>query len=154
MKLYYAPGACSLAPHIVACEIGLNLELVKVDLQTKQTENGDDYRLINPDGYVPALVLDDGRQLTESPVIAQYLADLAPEKHLLPEASTFERYRVQQWLNFISSEIHKSFSPLFNPNAHDAIKQAATELLSRRLDTVADRLAGGGFLTGAVFTAA
>jgi len=117
MKLYYSPGVCSLSPHIVACEAELPLELIKVDLQSKLTEAGDDFRELNPSGYVPVLVLDDGHRLTEGPAIVQYLADRVPDKKLAPEAGTFERYQLQQWLNFISTEIHKSFSPLFTPSA-------------------------------------
>ena len=154
MKLYYSPGACSLSPHIVACEAELPIELVKVDLQSKQTETGEDYRQINPNGYVPALMLDDGNKLTEGPAIVQYLADQVPEKKLVPVAGTFERYRLQQWLNFISTEIHKSFSPLFNPAAPDAVKQAAKDLLNRRLETVSEQLSAPGFLLGDDFTVA
>ncbi|MGZ8919131.1 MAG: glutathione S-transferase N-terminal domain-containing protein, partial [Methylobacter sp.] len=105
MKLYYSPGACSLSPHIIACEAELPLELVKVDLESKRTETGDDFRQLNRNGYVPVLVLDDGNKLTEGPAIVQYLADLAPDKKLVPPAGTFERYKLQQWLNFISTEI-------------------------------------------------
>lgn len=154
MKLYYSPGACSLSPHIVACEARLPIELVKVDLQSKITETGEDYTQINPWGYVPALLLNDGQVLTEGPAIVQYLADQAAEKKLAPAAGTFERYRLQQWLNFISSEIHKSFSPLFNPAAPDAVKQAAKDQLIRRLETVADHLSAPGFLLGETFTVA
>ncbi|MDD1620189.1 MAG: glutathione S-transferase N-terminal domain-containing protein, partial [Methylococcaceae bacterium] len=122
MKLYYSPGACSLSPHIVACEAELAFELIKVDLQSKVTETGDDFRRINPNGYVPVLILDDGNKLTEGPAIVQYLADRAPDKKLAPASETFERYLLQQWLNFISTEIHKSFSPLFDASAPQAIK--------------------------------
>jgi glutathione S-transferase len=115
MKLYYSPGASSLSPHIVACEAELPLELIKVDLESKLTETGEDFRQLNPTGYVPLLILDDGNRLTEGPVIVQYLADQAPDKKLIPPGGTFQRYQLQQWLNFISTEIHKSFSPLFNP---------------------------------------
>lgn len=154
MKLYYSPGACSLSPHIVACEAELPLELIKVDLQSKSTETGEDYRQINPSGYVPTLILDDGNKLTEGPAIVQYLGDQAPAKKLVPDSGTFKRYQLQQWLNFIATEIHKSFSPLFNPAASDAVKQAAVDLLTRRLETVADHLAAPGFLLGDDFTAA
>ena len=154
MKLYYSPGACSLSPHITACEAELPIDLVKVDLQSKLTETGEDYRTINPNGYVPLLILDDGNQLSEGPAIVQYLADQTPEKKLAPEAGTFERYKLQQWLNFISTEIHKSFSPLFNPAAPDAVKQIAIEMLTRRLDTVADQLSASIFLLGESFTVA
>ena len=148
MKLYYSPGACSLSPHIVACEAELPIELVKVDLQTKLTETGEDFRQLNPSGYVPVLTLDDGNSLTEVPAIVQYLADLAPDKKLAPPAGTFERYQLQQWLNFISTEIHKSFSPLFNPVAPEAAKQLAIDTLMKRLETVATHLSSRSFLLG------
>jgi glutathione S-transferase len=154
MKLYYSPGACSLSPHIVACEAELPLELVKVDLQSKHTEAGEDFRQLNPNGYVPLLILDDGNKLTEGPAIVQYLADLAPAKKLVPPAGTFERYQLQQWLNFIATEIHKSFSPLFNAAAPDAAKQLATDILTRRLQTVSERLAAQPYLLGDNFSAA
>jgi glutathione S-transferase len=154
MKLYYSPGACSLSPHIVACEAGLPIELVKVDLQNKRTETGEDFRQINPNGYVPVLVLDDGRKLFEGPAIVQYLADLVPEKKLIPSAGTYERYQLQQWLNFISTEIHKSFSPLFNPVAPEAAKQLAIGILTTRLETVADHLSAQPFLLGEDFSVA
>ena len=118
MKLYYSPGACSLSPHIVLCEAGLPHELIKVDLKTKKTEHGDDFNAINPKGYVPTLVTDDGEVLTEGPAIVQYLADLAPAKNLAPAAGTMARVRLQEWLNFISTEVHKGFGSLFrNPLA-------------------------------------
>ena len=140
MKLYYTPGACSLSPHIVALEAELPLELIKVDLQSKLTENGEDFRKINPNGYVPTLILDDGNKLTEGPAIVQYLADRVPDKKLAPEAGTFERYLLQQWLNFISTEIHKNFSPLFDPSASQAVKDSAIERLNFRLGTVEEYL--------------
>jgi len=154
MKLYYSPGACSLSPHIVACEADLPIELVKVDLQSKLTESGEDFRQLNPNGYVPVLILDDGNRLTEGPAIVQYLADLAPDKKLIPPAGTFERYQLQQWLNFISTEIHKSFSPLFNPVAPEAAKQLAIDTLMTRLETVAERLSSQSFLIGENFSVA
>lgn len=154
MKLYYSPGACSLSPHIVACEAELPIELVKVDLKSKRTESGEDFRLINPNGYVPVLVLDDDNKLTEGPAIVQYLADQAPAKKLAPLAGTFERYQLQQWLNFISTEIHKSFSPLFNPDAPEAVKQLAINTLTLRLESVAQQLSTQAFLLGEHFTVA
>jgi glutathione S-transferase len=155
MKLYYSPGACSLSPHIVACEAELPVELVKVDLQSKRTESGEDFRLINPDGYVPVLVLDDGNKLTEGPAIVQYLADRVPAKKLAPAAGTFERYQLQQWLNFISTEIHKGgFAPLFNPAAPEAAKQLAVKTLAVRLESVAQQLSTQAFLLGEQFTVA
>ena len=154
MKLYYSPGACSLSPHIIACEAELPIELVKVDLQSKLTETGEDFRQLNPNGYVPLLILDDGNRLTEGPAIVQYLADQAPDKKLIPPAGTFERYQVQQWLNFISTEIHKSFSPLFNPVAPDAAKQLAIDTLITRLETVSEKLSSQPFLLGENFSVA
>lgn len=155
MKLYYSPGACSLSPHIVACEAELPVELIKVDLQSKRTESGEDFRLINPDGYVPVLALDDGNKLTEGPAIVQYLADRVPAKKLAPAAGTFERYQLQQWLNFISTEIHKGgFAPLFNPAAPEAAKQLAVKILAVRLKSVEQQLSTQAFLLGEHFTVA
>jgi glutathione S-transferase len=154
MKLYYSPGACSLSPHIVACEAELPIELVKVDLQSKRTETGEDFRQLNPNGYVPVLILDDGNRLTEGPAIVQYLADQAPDKKLIPPAGTFERYQSQQWLNFISTEIHKSFSPLFNPAVLEAAKQLAIDTLMTRLETVAEQLSSQPYLLGENFSVA
>lgn len=154
MKLYYSPGACSLSPHIVACEADLALELVKVNLQTKQTETGEDFRQINPSGYVPALILDNDKILTEGPAIVQYLADRLPEKKLAPEAGTFERYQLQQWLNYISTEIHKSFSPLFDASASQVVKDQAKEKLIVRLGTIAVQLSKQPFLLGENFSVA
>ncbi len=115
MKLYYAPGVCSLSPHIVLEEAGLPYTLVKTDIRAKTIEGGSDYRTVNPLGYVPALALDDGTLLTEGPAIVQYIADKVPQKKLAPANGTLERYKMQSWLNFISSEVHYGFSPLFNP---------------------------------------
>jgi glutathione S-transferase len=154
MKLYYSSGACSLSPHIVACEAELPIELVKVDLQSKRTETGEDFRQLNPDGYVPVLILDDGKRLTEGPAIVQYLADQAPDKKLIPPAGTYERYQLQQWLNFISTEIHKNFSPLFNPVAPEAAKQLAIDTLMTRLETVSEQLSTHPFLLGENFSVA
>lgn len=154
MKLYYSPGACSLSPHIVLCETDLPFELVKVDLQTKLTETGEDFRGISPNGYVPVLVLDNGNKLTEGPAIIQYLADQAPGKKLAPAAGTFERYNLQQWLNFISTELHKTFSPLFNANMPDQAKQLFRETLTSRFKWVADNVAAQPYLLGNDFTVA
>ncbi|UOA10022.1 glutathione transferase GstA [Methylobacter sp. S3L5C] len=154
MKLYYSPGACSLSPHIVACEAELPIELIKVDLANKLTENGEDFRQLNPNGYVPLLILDDGNQLSEGPAIIQYLADQAPDKKLIPAAGTFERYKLQQWLNFISTEIHKSFTPLFNATASETAKELATSILITRLDTVAEHLSSQPYLLGDHFSVA
>src|SRR5271166_4720011 len=127
MKLYYSPGACSLSPHIVMREAGIPVELVKVDLQAKQTEAGDDFRAVNSKGYVPTLELPDGQRLTEGPAIVQYLADQVPTRGLAPTNGTFERVRLQEWLNFISTELHKQFSPLFDPAAEPGLKARQTE---------------------------
>lgn len=154
MKLYYSPGACSLSPHIVLCETDLPFELVKVDLQTKLTETGEDFRGISPNGYVPVLVLDNGNKLTEGPAIIQYLADQASEKKLAPAAGTFERYNLQQWLNFISTELHKTFSPLFNANMPDQAKKLFRETLASRFKWVADNVAAQPYLLGNDFTVA
>lgn len=155
MKLYYAPGACSLSPHIVLREGGFDFTLEKVDLGTKKTETGRDYREINPKGYVPALELDDGSILTEGPAIVQYLADRVPERGLAPANGTMERYRLQEWLNYISTELHKTWSPLFRPDAPDAWKQACRETLRHRYGIVERALADGRpYLMGEAFTVA
>jgi len=154
MKLYYAPGVCSLSPHIVLCELGLPYELVKVDLATHLTADGQDYTAINPKGYVPALQLDDGQLLTEGPAIVQYLADQKPAVGLLPPAGTIERARVQEWLTFIGTELHKNFSPLFNPNASADWKAAALANIKRRFTYVETALSGRDYLTGANFCVA
>ena len=148
MKLYYSPGACSLSPHIALAEAGLAYNVEKVDLKTKKTESGADFFAINPAGYVPALVLDNGEVLTEGPAIVQYIADLAPTKKLAPPAGSFERVRLQEVLNFISTELHKSFSPLFNPATPEESKTAARALIGRRLDLIEQKLAGRDYLMG------
>src|ERR1043166_9307623 len=122
MKLYYSPGACSLSPHIAVLEAGLPYDLVKVDLRAKKLENGDDYLAVNPKGQVPALQLDSGELLTEGPVIVQMIADKAADKGLASPAGSAERYRLQEWLNFITTELHKNFSPLFQPVIPDEVK--------------------------------
>ncbi|MBI5108002.1 MAG: glutathione transferase GstA [Rhodocyclales bacterium] len=148
MKLYYSPGACSLSPHIVLAEAGLAYSIEKVDLKTKKTETGTDFFAVNPAGYVPALVLDNGEVLTEGPAIVQYLADQAPERKLAPPPASFERVRLQEMLNFISTEVHKSFSPLFNPASSEETKAAARALIGRRLDVIEQKLAGRDYLLG------
>jgi len=148
MRLYYSPGACSLSPHIALAEAGLAYSLEKVDLKTKKTETGADYYAVNPAGYVPALVLDNGEILTEGPAIVQYIADLAPVARLAPPAGSFERVRLQELLNFISTELHKSFSPLFNPAAPEEWKALTRELLGRRLDVVEQKLGDRDYLMG------
>jgi glutathione S-transferase len=154
MKLYYSPGACSLSPHIVAVEAGIPVELEKVDLAKHKTEGGQDYLTINPKGYVPALRLDDGSILTEGPAIVQYLADQKPASHLAPAAGTIERYRLQEWLTFIGTEIHKSFSPLFNPASSDDAKATAKTAITKRLAYLNDQLANREYLLGSNFTVA
>jgi glutathione S-transferase len=148
VKLYYSPGACSLSPHIVLAEAGLAYSIEKVDLKAKKTETGADFFAVNAAGYVPALVLDNGEVLTEGPAIVQYLADQVPEKKLAPSPGSFERVRLQEKLNFISTEIHKSFSPLFNPAAPEEWKTVARGLIGRRLDVVEQALAGRDYLLG------
>ena len=154
MKLYYAPGACSLSPHIVARELGLPLELKKVDNKTKTIEGGGDYRKVNARGYVPALELDNGEILTEGPAIVQYLADLKPEAELAPKWGTFARYRLQEWLNFLTSEIHKQFSPVFKPTTPEDYKPVAKEIIATRFDWLDGQLAGKDYLMGSQFTVA
>jgi len=154
MKLYYSPGACSLSPHIVLQELGIPIELVKVDLASKKEADGTDYRTRNPKGYVPALQLDNGELLTEGAAIVQYLADRMPEKNLAPANGTLERYRLQEMLNFISSEIHKSFSPLFDAKAVPEWKQAVTERLADCFDLLTKNLEGKDYLFGKQFTVA
>ncbi|MEN3278722.1 MAG: glutathione S-transferase [Massilia sp.] len=146
MKLYFSPGACSLSPHIVLLEAGLAFTTERVDLREKRTAGGEDFRAINPKGYVPALALDDGTLLTEGPAIVQYLADLAPAAGLLPAVGNVERYKVIGWLNYISTELHKNFSPLFNPAASEDMRAHARKMLSLRLDYVARQLQEREFL--------
>jgi len=154
MKLFYMPGACSLAPHIVANEAGLKVDFVRVDGKTKTTETQQDFLATNPNGYVPALVLGDGELMTEASVLVQYLADQNPESGLMPAAGGMERYRVQQWLAFVSTELHKSFGPLFKPNMPEEAKQAARDHLAKRFAYVDQKLEGRSYLMGDVFTAA
>lgn len=154
MKLYYAPGACSLAPHIVAREAGLKLDLDKLDFTTRKTESGEAFADVNPKGYVPALRLDDGAVLTEVATLVQYLADQAPQSGLAPANGTIARYRLQEWLTFISTEIHKGFGPLWNPALPDASKDAAKAHLGKRFAYLEDQLKNRAYLTGASFSAA
>jgi glutathione S-transferase len=154
MKLYYSSGACSLSPHIVLLEAGLPYTLVKTDLKTKKTDSGADYLSINSKGAVPALQLDDGRVLTEGPAIVQYLADLKPESGLAPRAGTFERYQLMEILNYITSEVHKGFSPLFNPESSAEMKAAAVAGLTKKFDWLAGFLGKKDFLLGNTFTVA
>jgi len=154
MKLYYSPGACSLASHIVLEELGVPFEPVFVSLKRKVTAAGADFNAINPKGYVPVLELDGGALLTEGTAILQYLADLKPAAGLAPANGTLERYRLQEWLGFINSEIHKAFGPLFDPSAADAAKDLARQRIARRFDYTEQALAGREFLVGNRFTVA
>jgi len=154
MKLYYSPGACSLSPHIVASEAGIPLELEKVDLASHKTEGGQDFLSINPKGYVPALRLDDGSVLTDGPAIVQYLADQKPATGLAPSAGTIERYRLQEWLTFIGTEVHKNFGTLFNKASSDDAKQTAKANIAKRLGYLNEQLAERQFLLGSTFTVA
>ncbi len=154
MKLYFSPGACSLSPHIILQESGLPFTIEKVDLRAKQTASGADYLGINPKGYVPALETDEGVLLTEGPAIVQYLADKVPEKNLAPAAGTMARYQVISWLNFIGTEIHKSYSPLFNPASSDDVKTGAKQNLAKRYAYVERMLDGREYLVGTQFSVA
>lgn len=154
MKLYYTPGACSMASHIVLREAGYKFELEKVDLAGKRTSTGADYLRINPKGYVPALELDNGQIITEVGTIIQYLADQKKELKLIPDAYTIERYRVMEWISFISTEVHKQFGPLFRPDTPEATKQNQKTLLAKRFDYLAEQLKGKQYLTGETFTVA
>ena len=154
MKLYYATGACSLSPHIVAHEIGITLELEKVDTKTKLTEHGVDFNTINPKGYVPALRLDNEELLTEGPAIVQYLADLKPEAGLAPANGSLARYRVQEMLGFVNSELHKTYSPLFNPASTPELRSEREAYLRKRYALIEATLAGKSYLFGDQFTVA
>jgi glutathione S-transferase len=154
MKLYYTPGACSLSPHIVARELGFEPTLVKVEFSTKKTSDGGDYAAINPKGYVPALELDGGEVLTEGPAIVQYLADRKPESGLAPANGTLERYRLQEMLGYINSELHKTYSPLFNPKTTPEIREERQNDLRRRYGFIEKALEGKQFLFGDNFTVA
>jgi glutathione S-transferase len=154
MKLYYSPGACSLSPHIALLEAGLPYELVKVDIRGKKLENGDDYLKINPKGQVPALGLDNGEVMTEGPVIVQVIADRAAAAKLAPASGSPERYRLQEWLNFITTELHKGFSPLFNPAIPDEVKAVFRDRLMAKFKYLDDALAGHDYLMGQQFTVA
>jgi glutathione S-transferase len=154
MQLYFAPGACSLASHITAREAGLPIELKRADTKTKKLEDGSDYFAINSKGAVPALKLDNGQVLTEGVVIMQYLADSAPESNLAPKNGSLERYRVQEWLNYITSEVHKSFSPLWTASNDQAVKDYALTNLKKKFDWINTQLAGKKYLTGDTFTVA
>lgn len=154
MKLYYAPDTCSLSPHIVLRELAIEFELVKVDNRSKLTADGRDFLTINPKGYVAALELNDGKILTEGPAILQYLADLKPERGLAPRADSWERVRLQEWLNFITSEIHAGSAPLFNRALPEEVKTIFREKLFRRFDFLQETLSTSAYLTGASFSVA
>ena len=154
MKLYFSPGACSLSPRIALLEAGLPFDTQKVDTKTKQMDGGGDFWAINSKGYVPLLQLDNGEYLSEGPAIVQYIADLKPESGLAPKAGTMERYRLQEWLNFITSEIHKGFSPLFDPTLAPELKQVFKDKLGTRFDWLTKQLDGKSYVMGDTFTVA
>lgn len=154
MKLYYSPGACSLSPHIALHESGLAFEAIPAPTKTHQLPDGTDYYTINPLGYVPLLELDNGERLREGPAIVQYIADQVPQKNLAPASGTMARYRLQEWLTFIGTEVHKGFSPLFNPATPEEFKTATKTKLAQRLAWVDSELAGKQFLMGDTFTVA
>jgi glutathione S-transferase len=154
MKLYYSPGACSLSPHIVLKESGLAFEAIAAPTKTHKLADGTDYYSINPLGYVPYLVLNDGRTLHEGPAIVQYLADQVPDKQLAPANGSWERYKLQEWLNTIGTELHKGFSPLFTPGMPTEAKEIAKTRLMSRLTWVDGELAGKTYLMGDTFSVA
>ena len=154
MKLFYSPGACSQAPHIILRETGTPFTLVKVDLGQHQTQEGNNYYELNPKGQVPLLALDDGTTLSEGPVIAQYIAEQADKHDLLPPVGNFARYKVLEWQNYITSELHKSFSPLFDPRFDAATKALHVQQLGKKYAWVNSRLEGKSYLTGEQFTVA
>jgi glutathione S-transferase len=152
MKLYYSPGACSLSPHIVLHESGLPFQAAIASTKTKKLADGSDYTTINPLGYVPLLELDDGQHLREGPAIVQYIADQVPAKKLIPPWGTMERYRAIEWLNFISTELHRGFTPLFNPAMPEEAKALSRVRLDERLKWVDAQLEGRDYLMGREFT--
>jgi len=154
MKLFYSPAACSLSPHIALRESGLPFELVRVDLAAKKTAQGDDFLAINPKGQVPALLLDDGQLLTEGPAIVQYVADRVPGKNLVPAAGTPDRYRAQEWLNFVATELHKNFGLIFKYAQIDGLKEALSAAIVERVKFIAPRLQDREWLVGNHFTVA
>jgi glutathione S-transferase len=154
MKLYYSPGACSLSPHIALHEAGLAFEPVLASTKSHKLQDGTDYYGINPLGYVPLLELDDGTRLREGPAIVQYIADLVPNKNLAPANGTLQRYRLQEWLTFIGTEVHKTFSPLFNPATPEDYKPLAKDKLASRLKWVDGQLEGKQYLMGEHFSVA
>jgi glutathione S-transferase len=154
MKLYYSPGACSLSPHIALLEAGLPYDLVKVDLKAKQLENGDDYLKVNPKGQVPALGLDSGELVTEGPVIVQMIADKVSAKNLAPARDSAERYKLQEWLNFITTEVHKNFGPMFSPVLADDAKAFFKDRVMTKFKYIDSQLPGRDYLMGKQFTVA
>jgi glutathione S-transferase len=154
MQLYYSPGACSLASHIALNEAGIPFDIVKVNLRDKTTESGKDFNAINPKGYVPALVLDNGELVTENTALLGYIGELDPKSRLIPKAGTAGNMRVREWLGYISSELHKNCGPLFRPNTPEATIQFQREILARRFAFVDQALAGKSYLTGEDFTVA
>lgn len=154
MKLYYSPGACSLAVHIVLQECGLPFSLERVDTATHKTEGGADFYSINPKGYVPLLQLDNGERLSEGPVIAQYICDKAGNTDLMPAAGSMARYRVMEWQGYLNSEVHQAFSPLFNPNLDAASKAIIVSRLQKKFSWISQQLRGKQFLSGDSFSAA
>jgi len=154
MKLYYSAGVCSLSVHIVLREAELAAELIKVDIHAHTLADGSDYFAINPRGYVPILVLDDGQQMSEGPAIVQYLADLKPAAGLAPPNGTMARYRLQEWLGFVNSELHKGFAPLFDPSSPDSVKAATVAKLAKRIGWVAEQLDTKPYVLGEQFSVA
>ncbi|MEJ2802873.1 glutathione transferase GstA [Comamonadaceae bacterium PP-2] len=154
MKLFYSPGACSLSPHIVLEESGLPYEAILASTKSHKLQDGTDFYTLNPLGYVPLLELDSGERLREGPAIVQYVADQVPDKRLAPPAGTLERYRLQEWLTFIGTELHKSYSPLFKPSTPEEYKPLVREHLDKRYAWVDEQLAGKTYLLGETFTAA
>lgn len=154
MKLYFAPGACSLSPHIVLRETGAKFDLEQVNNQEKKTKSGVDYWTVNGKGQVPVLEFDNGERLTEGPVVVQWIADQNPGAGLIPAAGTLERYRVQEWLNFITSELHKTYGPIFRPTTPDAYKDISRENLGKRFDWLDKHFANKKYLMGDQFTVA
>ena len=154
MKLYYTPGACSLSPHIALLEAGLPYDLVKVDLRAKKLENGDDFLKVNPKGQVPVLALDSGELVTEGPVIVQMIADKAAAKNLAPARDSTDRYKLLEWLNFITTELHKSFGPMFSPVLADDAKAFFKDRVMGKFKYVDGQLAGRDYLMGSQFTVA
>lgn len=154
MKLYYGPASCSLAPHIVAREAGIPLELERVDMKAKTTASGKDFTAINPKGYVPTLELDDGQILTEGPVISQYIADKNPGSGVVPANGTLERYRLQEMMGYINSELHKSYGPLFSKDTLPEVRKEKMEYIQKRYKLIEQQLEGKSYLFGDTFTAA